>query len=175
MLFSIAGAQAQGRLELKLNPVTLVVLPAVELAGEYLLNKRVGLEAGIGFFWEKDVFTGKDTVTGDPVKVTFRSGQINAYLSGKYYFSPRQGGDRLFAGPVLFHHFYTSLEYTGQPIKKPGSSTAVGADVGYKWLIRKRWVLEPSLRGIFYFQSLSDRERGSFVLGPNLKAGYRFP
>jgi len=89
------------------------------------------------------------------------------FVAGKYYFSPKRGGDRFFAGAIVFHNFYVSYKLTNQALEKPKSTTGIGPMIGYKWIARERLVAEIGLISSYSTDDL-------FFLLPNLKLGYRF-
>jgi len=162
-------AQAQGTLELKTNIVPYLVGAPINLSGEYLIKERIGIEASVWYGWDKDEFTITDTITGAKSKVLFKDSQMVLFGAGKYYFSPKNGGDRFFAGVTLYHQFYLYYKRSlpSQPfIKKPSSETGIGAVIGYKWMIKKRFVLELDILGII------TNDSSSGIL-PSLKVGYR--
>ncbi|GEM_PF-1190037 len=172
-LFSIYSAQAQGKVELKANVLSLL-FDRIELSGEYLLSRRIGVEAGIGYEWFK-ISVAEPFVTPTVVREVRESRLINYYLSGKYYFFPKYGGDRLFTGVLLHHQYYASRTVNGQDVEKPKSATAVGIEPGYKWAIKQRFLIEASTRWNWSFPKNGFGELTyDLDLLINGKIGYRF-
>jgi len=174
-LSGCAAALGQGKVEIKANVVP-ILFNNVELSGEYLANRRLGIEAGIGYQWNTYKGGYFDTITQNIVYTRIiENRKVNIYLSGKYYISPKHGNDRFFAGVLVYHQFYTLNTLNGQDKGKPNSTTAVGVEPGYKWLIRQRFPLEIGTRWFVYWQKNKIGENiynlGLFING---KIGYRF-
>jgi hypothetical protein len=174
---SFTSVSAQKHWELKLNLLPLVNSTPVELSGEYLLNNKWGIEAGIGYDESKSGRSVLDSVSGNFISTpTGAYSEINFYAGIKYYFLKKAKGDRLFATAMLYRQLYTRYERFDIEVEKtPKGAYAFGAELGYKWLLLERIPIEFSVR------LLSGRE--SSVGGENLplldgmlngKIGYRF-
>ncbi len=174
LLLSIASAQAQGRLELKANVLPIAILSRAELSGEYLLSSRIGIEAGVGYEWE-NLSLSEPFMMNNGAREIRKSRLMNYYLSGKYYFFPKNGGDRLFTGILLHHQYYLSRTINGQAAEKPDPVTSFGIEPGYKWTIKKRFVAETGIRWLI---SWSEVSLGGKIFDLDMvingKIGYRF-
>ncbi len=168
-VLSVASAQAQGTLELKTNVVPYIAGIQINLSGEYIIKKRFGVEASVWYGWDKDQFTDTDTATGAKNNILLKDSQMVLLGAGKYYFSPKTGGDRFFGGIALYHHFYLSYirEIPNEPpAEKPKSETGFGVLIGYKWIIKQHFLIEAELLG-----SISNKSSSGIL--PSLKLGYR--
>ncbi len=121
-------AQAQGKFEIKANVLPFLLSSQAELSAEYLLRERLGIEAGVGYYWSESKSGYRDTIstTGGIIwdRIT-KSRKVNFYVSGKYYFKPKYGGDRFFTGVLLHHVYYSTYTVNGQDVEKFKRSTAV--------------------------------------------------
>lgn len=178
LFFSYHNAAAQSKLELKANLLPVLLSSRAELSGEYFLSDRIGIEAGIGYEWGESRIGYTDTTSanGGVIWTTILKGRlVNYYLSGKYYFSPKHGGDRFFAGAIIHHQYYASHVLNGQNTEKPDSVTGIGIEPGYKWAIKKKIVIEIGMRGLFKLGKNGFGDRTiDFDPAFNGKLGYRF-
>lgn len=168
LLLGSASTIAQGKLELKANVLPILASRA-ELSGEYLINFKFGIEAGIGYN------KLEDTKGELPQKDIWTSQLLNLYLSGKYYFSPKHRNDRFFVGVIADYYNHISYQLNGVDIDKPGSNLGLGLEPGFKWVIREKLLIEASIRGLFYLEEYSYGGRVyNFDTMLNGKIGYRF-
>ena len=127
---------ANAQIELKVNPVGLLY-NRPDVSAEYLVNEDVGVEATIGLLYGKNALKQK------------QSG-FRLTISGKYYFSPDDGGDKFYAGLYLgprtrkIENFSVfsgiDLDY-GYKI----SAFAAGLLVGYKWVGARGIIFETTV------------------------------
>ncbi len=174
LLLCTGSATAQGKLELKINALSFISVTPVELSLEYLLSDRIGMEAGVGYRWDEGSNTRLDT-SMMLIKTSIESKELNYYLKGKYYFSPKHGGDRFFTGLSLDYRYYTSYTLDEEEAPKPSDSIGIGIEPGYKWAIRKKWIIETSFLWVNSFKKDTyDRRIIFFDTFLNGRLGYRF-
>ncbi len=164
IVLAIASAKAQGILELKAN-VLGVFESAIGLSGEYLLAPKWGIEAGVGYVPYNYISnTYNQTVT---IKY------VNTYLSGKYYFKPRYGGDRFFVGAVADYYTILSRAVGKQEIEKPSNALGVGIEPGIKVLVKERFIIEFGAR-VLFLEDVFEGTDANINLIISGKIGYRF-
>ncbi len=167
LIMTFCGAQAQGKWELKTDVVPYLIEFDINLSGEYILTERIGVEASVWYGSDGFSYTDTDTTTGVSSNVSLENKQMVLFVAGKYYFSPKHGGDRFFAGLTAYHQFNVVYKQINVSFKKPQNATGVGVMVGYKWMIKERLVIEADLLASYSTDDL-------FFLLPSLKLGYRF-
>ena len=137
VIFGLTMLWAQAQIEVKLNPIgTLFGSP--DLSGEYIVNDNFGAELTLGL--EMGTY-GMITVDGDgydPKKSGF-----NVMASGKYYFSPDDGCDGMYAGLYLRDKsFKVDDKNSDYSYGYKRNSFSGGMLVGYKWVADSGLVFE---------------------------------
>ncbi len=134
LLFTAIFTQvATAQIEVKINPVGLL-FSRVSANVEFVVSDDFGVE-GSPFI----DFLSLDLGDGDKYK-TFSTGLMGA---GKYYFGPRDGADRFYAGAYLrFRGGKYTVENGDDSDSFTRTRLAVGLLTGYKWVSRKNVVFE---------------------------------
>lgn len=178
LFFSYHTATAQSKLELKANLLPILLESRAELSGEYLVSERIGIEAGIGYGWgtSKSGYRDTTSMSGGTIWTEIRQfREANYYLSGRYYFAPKQGGDRFLMGALMEYRHFTSYTLNGVELERPEAELHIGVEPGYKWVLNKRFIIEIGTRALFM---LGERGLGSGFIdlgfAYNSKIGYRF-
>lgn len=154
---------------------------------EAILNKRIGLEAGLEYSW--GITTLSKGFGASALWWKFDKEYIQFYVQGKYYFFPSTEGDRLWGGIYTFHQietykdsafFDTATEYNIEGYKtidKPYERLELGLSVGYKLLIKNHIIIEPVFgMGVDFSAYLLPPEYKDLDISGfySLNIGYRF-
>jgi hypothetical protein len=119
-------------------------------------NGKFGLGGGLIYDPAK-VSLDTNSIFEAPRAMNYPAAYIGLMISGRYYFSSKRLGKGLYVGPHLFierwvvhNSEYNRLfteQYGAKPrrLEKPWNSVAAGLQVGFKWLLWKRLVLEPEI------------------------------
>ena len=166
-LLGLLGANAQT--ELKINPLGLL-FGSPDISAEFGLSNSASLEPFIGFTSRKRSLGVDD----------WKYSAVNAGVSFKYFFNPRMGIDRFYAG--IYTRFNTGKwkydvdEVTSQRL-------SLGLLIGQKWVSKKNIVFELALGvGRAFVNTIEDGSSGEDygdllfdldVMG-RLAVGYRF-
>jgi len=146
-----------------------------EASLEYLLGERVGIEAGVGYDWDNGTSARFDSSLMF-INVDVERRELSAYLQGKYYFSPKVGADRFFAGLSLHYITIPTYKIDGEESGTLGDAVGFGLEGGYKWAIKERFIGEVGLLMRFTSQEnrFSNNRIVSFDGILRAKIGYRF-
>jgi hypothetical protein len=116
----------KAQIELKINPIGILIFNTADIVGEYLINENIGLELGIGLIYGN---------YGGIVDRDFDRSGYRLLVAGKYYFSPDDGCDKFYAGlylrpkSVTFTNNDDNVDFGFKQ-----SSLGVGLMSGYKWV-----------------------------------------
>ncbi len=130
-LFFLGFAQtSQAQIEVKINPIG-ALFSAPDLGVEYIVNESFGVELNLAFNFNKFTVDGTE----------FRNTGFGTRLSGKYYFSPDDGGDRWYAGVYTkFRRGNGSADNSTDEVTS--TRLAVGILFGHKWVTKHNLVFE---------------------------------
>lgn len=125
--FTFLGV-TNAQVELKVNPLRILLFNSSDLVGEYIVNDNFGVELGVGALYGE---------YGEIVDLDFKRSGFRVFAAGKYYFMPEDGGDNFYAGIYLRPRKVTyediddsnDLDYGFQQ-----SAFGVGLMTGYKWV-----------------------------------------
>ncbi len=133
LLFLSGSVFAQKPLELKYN-IYGFIPETYDLAAEFLLSPRWGLRGQLSYLKRKAYGPGV--------------GEASVHLGGKYYpFGAKKYGAGVQLGlSAQFNRYVFLKEESRQPLPWGDTGWGLGLEAGYKWLIARRWVMEPSLR-----------------------------
>jgi len=123
IVLAVFACKAQ-HFELKTNPIG-AIFGTIPLSVEYVINDNIGIEATLGYYFKKDnTFSDVDKSSGLVLNGLF-----------KYYFVPKNGGDRFYAFPYI-RYVNRNVSFTEDGSGYEASYTAFGAGfgVGYKWV-----------------------------------------
>lgn len=124
LCFLALSFESKAQFEVKINPIgTLFNNP--EISGEFLLDDNIGIAAGVGLRY------GDRTILGE--NYTSNGGSLK--ILPRYYFSPKQGADRFYAGiyAKVIQQKYRSAIFN-QDIEINRSKVALGFFSGFKWV-----------------------------------------
>ena len=167
---------SQAQVELKVNPVRILIFNSADLVGEYIVNENIGVELGAGVLYGD---------YGKIVNLDFDRSGARLFAAGKYYFIPKNGGDNLYAGiylrPKKVSYVDNNLDDYDYGFKQ--SSFGVGLMAGYKWVGNQGLIFELGAgfgRGVLKKNTYNDNS--NTIKLPSLKidgflrlsVGYRF-
>lgn len=161
-----------------------------QLSYEAVLKRKIGIEFGFRYNDNQEQVT-VENINQPYMSWFFDKRYIQFYLEGKYYFFPKNVGDKLWGGLYTRHRFETykdpaffqKVEEFNLPqyryIKKPYEELELGLSLGYKWLIKDRIIIEPSYGMSLDFSSFVHKEyegKGALDIEAKilLNIGYRF-
>jgi len=115
------------QVELKINPLGVLLFNNANIVGEYMVNEDIGIEAGIGLVYGK---------YGGIINEEFTRSGFRLLLAGKYYFTPEDGGDKFYAGIYLRPRTVTYTDDNDDNVDRgfKRSAFGVGLMTGYKWV-----------------------------------------
>lgn len=168
-------AQSEHPFELKVNAFHFLD-SKTEIAAEYLLSPRVGIEAGIGFRSENSSSYFIDSLINGPA---IESRELNYYVSTRYYSNPKDIGTGFFVGGMLHFYHYAKYQVQGEDVAPPQKDKfSIGAEPGFKWLLWKRAVLELSSTWLANLEKVETPydsfTRVNYDLLINGRIGFRF-
>lgn len=175
LLLLLISASVMAQIEIKTNPIG-ALFGNIPISAEFILNENVGLEATLGYYYKKDdTFSESSSVSG-----LVTTGQF------KYYFNPKNGGDRFYAFPYI-RYASRSFTFTDNTDEIKATYTAFGAGfgIGFKWVSDKGILLDMGLgigknfSGGYSYDEPGYDYSGDDVLIPingiaRLSIGYRF-
>ena len=175
------AVSAQKKIEAKINPLG-ALFGQPEVSGEYIINDNFGAELSFGVAFGK---TGSSvSVNGVSTEKPTQSG-FGVKVSGKYYFSPDNGGDGWYGG-IYLRQESLKLAY-GDSFSNQNYKSNVfagGVEFGKKWVLDSGLLFElgagvgrPFSEKREFTNSNSDYNT-SFEIGVDftgkLAIGYRF-
>lgn len=189
LLFFPLSLSAQWKHELTVDAASLVDAdPGITY--EIISQSRWSLLFGTTYQIDKAYISYPDDTTmlgGGRTSETFRYNILSFNFSGKYYISSIAKSERLYFGFQLqprikafldknYEKRYLELSSKAPPVRDKLVYFYAGLTLGYKWVIRKKFVLEP-----FYIHqwNLVPNAISPFIYpksksGFNLRVGYRF-
>ena len=181
--FTPLWLNAQNQHEVKFNGA-YASINIYHLSYEFIPKEKFTLEASL-IYQLSNVYI--DTSTNTPLYLynglEFDQHYARFLLSGRYYFIPNHGADRLFIGSYLEYktQTYRDPEYDDLYLKKYGRMPSldtpdfgIGIMAGYKQLFWKRLVLETWIGMSLDLDSFNQgyiSSSGHFAIN----VGYRFP
>ena len=128
----------QARMEVKTNFAGL--FGDLGISGEYFINENIGIELSAKRITIKTLGEAVSSYISEPSKNLRKSG-FRASLSGKYYFIPKHGCDRLYAGMYVGPK---SIQYSDTA---PGwnykiNRISTGIVLGYKLVSKSGYLVE---------------------------------
>lgn len=188
--FFLFGQLAYGQVihEVKAD-VFLPFFQTIHVSYEIVPKGRLGVEIDFFHQWfEDNLGVPSSTPSPEPIPqfTYYKKGNAHLTLAAKYYLFKKHAGAGLYAGVYLHEVFesYREKKYwqdyyalSGKPAPDPEKQLHFGLGLlaGYKWLIAKRFLVEPSV-GMDYGQTYqnvyipSQREWWGI---PAIKLGYR--
>ena len=137
VITAITMTNAFGQFEAKINPLG-ALFGQPDISAEYIVSDVFGVEASVGFAFGKAPGASIDGA-GDA-----KQSGLGFKVSGKYYFSPDEGGDGWYGGLYLRQVSktikYENTDYESSDFKK--NIFAGGVEFGKKWVFDTGFLIE---------------------------------
>ncbi len=180
MLIALLGftflGKTHAQVELKINPLRILLFNSADIVGEYAINEDFGVELGFGLRYG---------TYGELLDQELDRSGFRFLAAGKYYFGPKEGTDRFYAGVYLRPKSVTFEDNDGNDFDSgfKQSSIGVGLMLGYKWVGARGITLEVGGglgRGVNKKTTLNNNDNTINIPSLNidgllrLAVGYRF-